>query len=118
MAPGLLAAGAFTDFYFNVLITRDSNAYDRTRKYHITVTQTGGAPVVTAQPRQIYVEHLISQNRNGVDSITGPSTVYVGGTYQYTVVYHTATQGYDKLEAFAGFQNNPFQILSVQTTDA
>src|SRR6185369_12580115 len=73
LSTASVPVGKSTDFYFNVLITRDSNAYDKTRKYHVTVTHTGGSPVVSAQPRQIYVEHLISQNRNGVDSITGPT---------------------------------------------
>ncbi|HEY3321173.1 MAG TPA: Ig-like domain-containing protein, partial [Planctomycetota bacterium] len=111
-----LIVGKSTDFYYNVWIKRNTAAYDQVRRYHVTVTQTGGAPVVSPTPRQIYVEHLISQNRNGVDSMAGPTDVFVGGTYQYTVVYHTATQGYDQLMAFAGFQNNPFQIVSVKTT--
>ncbi|HYG74921.1 MAG TPA: DUF11 domain-containing protein, partial [Planctomycetota bacterium] len=117
-----VAVGGFTDFYFNVSIARDPQAYatlpNRTRPYHITVTHDGGAPVSTPQPRQLYVEKIISQARNGVDSITGPTTVFVGNTYTYVVNYHTATGGYDQLEAFAFFPNTLFQIVSVNTTYA
>ena len=54
-----LAQGTCTDFYFEVEVTRDANAYEKTRRYHINVTANGGISVNTATPREIYVEHLI-----------------------------------------------------------
>lgn len=111
-----LAAGACTDIYFSVTITRTSAAYNATRRFHITVTGDGESSVTTATPREIYVEKIISQNRNSVNSITGPTTVYVGQTYQYTVNASTATGGYEQLQAFLELPNVIFQVLSIATT--
>src|SRR6185503_12916903 len=111
-----LAAGACTDIYFLVTITRTSAAYNATRRYHITVTGDGVSSVTTPTPREIYVEKIISQNRNSVNSITGPTTVYVGQTYQYTVNASTATGGYEQLQAFLELPNVIFQVLSIATT--
>src|SRR5687767_15035951 len=104
-----LAAGACTDIYFTVAVTRTSAAYDATRRYHITVTGDGVSSVTTPIPREIYVEKIISQNRNSVNSITGPTTVYVGQTYTYTVSASTATGGYEQLQAFLELPNVIFR---------
>jgi uncharacterized repeat protein (TIGR01451 family) len=111
-----LAAGACIDFYFPVTITRTSLAYDTARRYHITASATGQATVSTPTPRELYVERIISQNRNSVNSISGPTTVYVGQTYNYTVNADTATQGYEQLEAFLNLSNVIFQITNIATT--
>ncbi len=111
-----LNAGACVDFYYQVTITRTSAAYNTTRGYHITVSATGVSSVSTPTPRELYVEKLISQNRNSVQSISGPTTVYVGQTYNYTVNASTATQGYEQLEAFLNLSNVIFQVLSISTT--
>src|SRR2546429_1194029 len=57
-----LNAGACTDFYFPVTITRTSLAYNATRGYHITAAATGVSTVSTPTPRELYVEKIISQN--------------------------------------------------------
>ena len=111
-----LSAGACTDLYFPVTITRTSLAYDTVRRYHISVSGTGVSTVSTPTPRELYVEHIISQNRNSVNSITGPTTVYVGQTYNYTVNASTATQGYEQLEAFLNLSNVIFQVTGIATT--
>jgi uncharacterized repeat protein (TIGR01451 family) len=111
-----LNGGACTDFYFPVTVTRTSAAYNTARGYHITVSGTGFSSVSTPTPRELYVEHIISQNRNAVNSIVGPTTVYVGSTYNYTVNASTATQGYPQLEAFLNLSNVIFQVLSIATT--
>src|SRR5256714_5918047 len=111
-----LNAGACTDFYFPVIITRTSLAYNTTRRYHITASATGQSTVSTPTPRELYVEKIISQNRNSVNSITGPTTVYVGQTYTYTVNASTATGGYAQLEAFLDLSNIIFQVQSIATT--
>src|SRR5688572_6184262 len=111
-----LAAGACTDIYFSVTITRTSAAYNSARRFHITVTGDGVSSVTTPTPREVYVEKIISQNRNSVNSITGPTTVYVGQTYQYTVNASTATGGYEQLQAFLELPNVIFQVLSISTT--
>ncbi len=111
-----LNAGACTDFYFPVTITRTSLAYNTTRGYHISVSATGQSTVSTPTPRELYVEKIISQNRNSVNSISGPTTVFVGQTYNYTINASTATQGYEQLEAFLNLSNVIFQVTNVATT--
>jgi uncharacterized repeat protein (TIGR01451 family) len=111
-----LNAGACTDFYYPVTITRISLAYNATRSYHIAVSATGISTITTPTPREIYVEKIISQNRNSVQSIVGPTTVYVGQTYTYTVNATTATQGYEQLEAFLNLSNVIFQVQAIATT--
>src|SRR3989475_501622 len=111
-----LNAGACTDLYYQVIVTRTALAYNTTRGYHITVSGTGVSSVTTPTPREVYVEKLISQNRNSVNSITGPTTVYVGQTYNYTVNASTATGGYAQLEAFLNLSNVIFQVQSIATT--
>src|SRR3989440_1143523 len=111
-----LNAGACTDFYFPVTITRTALAYDTARRYHITASATGFSAVSTPTPRELYVEHLVSQNRNSVLSISGPTTVYVGQTYNYTVNAKTATGGYEQLEAFLNLSNVIFQVQAIATT--
>ena len=111
-----LNAGACTDFYYPVTIIRSSLAYNATRSYHIAVSATGISTITTPTPREIYVEKIISQNRNSVQSIVGPTTVYVGQTYTYTVNATTATQGYEQLEAFLNLSNVIFQVQAIATT--
>ena len=120
-----LAPGACTDFYYEVEITRNASAYNHTRRYHITATADGLGTVSTPTPREIYVEHLISQSRNATLNVQingasvpagGTMSLMVGQTYTITLVASTATQGYEQIESFINFPNTIFQILSVQTT--
>ncbi len=111
-----LAAGACADFYYDINITRSSLAYNATRRYRITAVADGVSSVNTPAGREFYVEKLVSQNRNTVQSISGPTTVYVGQTYTYTVNASTATGGYEQLEAFLNLSNVVFRVLSIATT--
>lgn len=111
-----LAAGACVDYYFNVTITRSNAAYGARRRFHITASADGTATVSTPTPRELYVEQLVSQARNDIKSISGPTTVYVGNTYNYTVNAETAPGGYAQLEAFLHLSNIIFQVQSVSTT--
>jgi hypothetical protein len=126
-----LHTGACTDFYFEVEVTRDEDAYDTTRQYQIDVTADGGATTGSTPPsRELYVEHLISQSRNHVtdmqlstdgssyDSVApgGTMTLVVGNTYWIKLVGSTATNGYEQIETFINFPNTIFQVLSVDTT--
>jgi uncharacterized repeat protein (TIGR01451 family) len=119
-----LSAGTCTDFYFNAVVTRNALAYNTARRYHITVQADGLSAISTPTPRELFVEHLVSQNRNQVQAITGPggigdpppTTVYVGQTYTYMLFSSTAPGGYEQLESFLDFPNVIFQILSVATT--
>src|SRR5215213_11232273 len=56
-----LAAGACVDFYYPVVVTRTSAAYNTTRRYHMTASADAIGAVSTPTPRELYVEKLISQ---------------------------------------------------------
>jgi hypothetical protein len=71
--------------------------------------------VQTPRPRELYVEKLVSQSRNAVDSFSGPTTVYVGQTVQYNVAGHTATQGYEQVLLFPQL-SVLFRLLSASAT--
>ncbi len=103
------------DFYFNVVITRDRKAYDATRLYRIEATADGLGTVSTPSNRELYVEKLVSQNRNSVLSFDGPTVVEQGKTYTYTVTGSTAPGGYEQLVFATNFPNTFFEILSVST---
>jgi uncharacterized repeat protein (TIGR01451 family) len=123
-----LLAGEHADFYFEVSIERIAASYDKTREYFIDVTALDGATPVSAttpQPREIYVEHLISQNRNETTNILldgsiippgGTMAMVVGNTYTIELVGKTATQGYNQIETFINFPNTIFQVKSVSTS--
>lgn len=125
-----LDAASCHDFYFEVEVTRDAAAYDTTIAYHINVTGNPGLQVSTPLGRELYVERLISQNRNSVDDILygtdinnlasvgagGSLALVVGTTYFIQVVGSTATQGYEQLESFLTLPNTIFRIHSVETS--
>jgi uncharacterized repeat protein (TIGR01451 family) len=116
IAARALTANTCMDFYFNVTVTRSNLAYNAKRRFHITATADGVGTVSTPTPRELYVEKLVSQSRNDIVSIIGPTTVYVGNTYTYTVNATTAPGGYEQLEAFLHLSNIIFQVQSVSTT--
>ena len=129
-AVASLAPNTCTDFYYEVTVTRNATAYDHTRRYHITATADTLGVVSTPTPRELYVEHLISQNRNTVSDVQygttlggltsvangGTMSLVVGNTYYIRLVGATATQGYEQIESFINFPNTVFQVLSVNTT--
>src|SRR5215212_8562481 len=125
-----LAAGACTDFYFEVTVTRDAAAYNHIRRYHITATADTLGIVSTPTPRELFVEHLVSQSRNTISDVQygtslaslssvangGTMALLVGNTYYIKLVGATATNGYEQIESFINFPNTVFQILSVATS--
>ena len=110
-----LAAGACERVFFNIEVTRTAAAYNTARRFHISATADTLGTVSTPTPRELYVEKLVSQNRNGVISIVGPTTVTVGNSYTYTVTSKTATGGYEQLSSFLDW---PGAIFDVQTVSA
>ena len=120
-----LAPAACHDFYYEAEVTRNAAAYDTTRRYHITATAASLGTVSTTTPRELYVEHLISQSRNHILDVKlngtsvpngGTMTLLVGQTYTIDLVGSTATNGYEQLESFINFPNTIFQVNSVSTT--
>lgn len=120
-----LAAGSCTDFYYEIEITRTAAAYDTTRTFHITATADTLGIISTPTPREIFVERLVSQNRNSVTGIKlngatipfgGTMNLIVGNTYTIELTASTATNGYEQIESFINLPNVIFQTLSVATT--
>ncbi|HEX7833295.1 MAG TPA: DUF11 domain-containing protein, partial [Thermoanaerobaculia bacterium] len=124
-----IGAGGCADAYFEVEVTQVPAAFDTTRRYHITATDVSGT-ASSPTPREVYIEHLISQNRNSISDVKfgtsvpslvsvpagGGMSMVVGNTYVVQLIGGTATQGYNQFEEFINFSNTVFQILSVQTT--
>jgi LPXTG-site transpeptidase (sortase) family protein len=118
-----LAPGACYDFYYEISITKVSAAFDTYRNFHITAS-INGSGLVQTPTRQLYVEHLISQNRNSTSAMTldgnsipvgGSMNMVVGNTYEIVLYANTATQGYNQIETFINFPNSVFRILEVHT---
>ena len=104
------------DFYFNVKVNRNSSAYDTKLPYQINATADTIGTVSTPSNRELYVEKLVSQNRNSITAFVGAVNVEVGRTYTYTVSGSTAPGGYEQLVFATNFPNTAFQVLGVQTT--
>ena len=120
-----LAAGACTDFYYEIQVTRSATAYNTTRGFHIEVTADTLGVVSTPTPREVYVEKLVSQNRNSVNQIKlngvnvafgGTMNLVIGNTYTIELIGSTATNGYEQIESFINLPNVIFQTLSVAST--
>ena len=116
VAKGNLAPGGCADAYFEVAIARTAAAYGTSRGYRISAQASGVAASATPAGRQLYVEQILSQNRNSVVSISGPATVYLGQTYTFTLVSDTAPNGYEQLESFLTFPASMLELLAVDTT--
>jgi uncharacterized repeat protein (TIGR01451 family) len=124
-----IGAGQCSDAYFEVSVVRNASAFDTTRRFHITAAD-GSGTASTVVPREIYVEHLISQNRNSITDVKygtnlgnlvsvpngGAMNLVVGNTYVIQLLGGTATQGYNQFEAFINFPNTIFQVLGVTTS--
>jgi large repetitive protein len=124
-----IGAGQCKDAYFEVDVTQTASAFDTARRYHITAAD-GTGTYSTVTPRELYVEHLISQNRNSVSDVKvgpvgGPYTsvpnggsmnLVVGNSYDIQLVGGTATQGYNQFESFINFPNTIFQVQAVNTS--
>ncbi len=112
-------ADGCADAYFEVEVTANAGAFDKTRRYAITV----GADS-SPRPREVYVEHLVSQGRNYINDVRlngvsipagGTMNLMVGHTYTIELHGGTATQGYNQFEEFINFPNTIFQVQSVST---
>jgi LPXTG-motif cell wall-anchored protein len=115
-ASGTIAANSCADVYFEVQVARNAAAYDTARRFVLTATADGGVSASSPSPREIYVEHLVSQNRNSIDTITAPSTMYLGQTYTITMDGSTATQGYEQDESYITLDPSIFRVISAGLT--
>ncbi len=99
------------DFYFGVEVTRLKAAHFSSQGYSINITSDEG--VMGSYSGTLYVEKLVSQNRNSKVSLVGPTVLYVGETYTYTL--ETPTKDYDFVESIIELPV-VFETLSISTT--
>lgn len=137
LAVPTLAAGACADMYHWVQIKQVTGAYNFTRDFHIELQDAGGNPIAetprsgstlgTDEAREIYVEKLISQNRNTVagyeydgQSIpadgSGVIIVQPGQSFDLALLGQTATQGYEQIELFMTLPPDLFDVSEVTST--
>ena len=125
LAAGTPGTPSCHDFFFEVSVTRNTASYDKTRRYRINVSADTVASFSTSTPRELYVEHLVSQNRNAVNNIYldgtlvpagGSMNLMVGETYNIRLDGSTATNGYNQMESFINLTNTIFRVNTVTTT--
>lgn len=124
----LVPANGCADAYFEITIDRTPTAYTKRAQYNIQLLDAGNSQIaVTPANRELYVEKLISQNRNailkynynGVDLPNNGSAEVVittGQTFELTLYAKTATQGYEQLEKFITMNPNMFRVNSLYST--
>jgi hypothetical protein len=119
--------GKPVDFFFNVQLLRNASCQVTGNgganrvylPYVITVTAcsvtTSPCPagstitISTTSTHQILEDVLVSQNRNSVIDVSGPTTVFVGDNVTYTLDAQTST-GYTSHETFIPFPNHIFRM--------
>jgi len=111
-----LAAGTCRSVWYAVDVVPAASSFDQTRRFHVVASGTGVSTVSTPVPREIYVEHLVSQNRNSITAVNGATAVVVGQSYTYTVTGNTATNGYGQLVASPFFDPSIFEVVGVTET--
>jgi hypothetical protein len=111
-----LAPGERVDLYYNVVVTRTTAAYNTARRYHITATADGLATITTPVPRELYVEELVSRGSNRIYSISGPTSVRVGQSYEFIMDSSTTPNHYKQLETFISFPNTMFRVVSTEVS--
>ena len=111
-----LAAGTCRSVWYAVDVVPSASSFDQSRRFHVVASGTGVSTVSTPVPREIYVEHLVSQNRNSITAVSGATAVVVGQSYTYTVTGNTATNGYGQLVASPFFDPSMFEVLGVTET--
>lgn len=108
---GTIAANSCVSFYWTVTVARNASAYDTSRNYKVTVSD--GTVTADTGTQIVYVEHLVSQNRNVIRSVTGPTSVTLGQTVQFVLSGATATQGYEQIVTAPIMTSSIFEIKSV-----
>ncbi len=110
-SPETLAAGACRYWWWTVNVERVAASFNTARGFRITASAGNAPSVQTPANREIFVEKLISQNRNNVTGSSGPTSVLVGSTYTWTFSYDTGT--FNQVQAGAFLDPSIFEISSV-----
>ncbi len=117
---GGLVSGACGDAYWYATITRNSNAFYNVRpardaaKKTYTVSAAGSSSTTGTSTGTLYVEKILSQNRNKIVSIVGPSTLAPDVPAEYILTAYTASS-FSEVEAFLVFPKD-VRIVSSPAT--
>lgn len=112
---GTINPGQTVDVFYLIRVNRTSAAYDTLRNYTISVSSDNApARIINGS---LYVEKLISQSRNYVDSITvsNPSPS-LGQTFAVTVNSRTASATYNVVNFPLQYDPTKVQPLSYTVT--
>ncbi|HOK73194.1 MAG TPA: DUF11 domain-containing protein [Methanothermobacter sp.] len=111
---GDIPPGATIDAFYLIEITRTNAAYFTSRNYTVTVAGTN-TPTDTITGN-LYVEKLVSQNRNNIISITASNTTpAIGDIITITMVSSTASQ-YNIVNLPLAYNSTILQPLNLTTT--
>ncbi|MBC7100286.1 MAG: carboxypeptidase regulatory-like domain-containing protein [Methanobacteriales archaeon] len=113
---GDIPPGATADAFYLIQITRTSAAYLTSRNYTVTVAGTN-TPTETITG-SLYVEKLISQNRNQVISITASNTTPAMGSIITITMISTTASTYDITNLPLAYNPTILQPLNVTTSYA
>jgi len=100
------------DFYFDVVVSRNTQVINSGRQYQISASAVGVADVSTPSPREIYVKDLDQDTNSNLGIINGPSSVIVGQTVQYTV-QHNNIPDYQQLVSGINGYSSIFRIAAI-----
>jgi hypothetical protein len=128
VSVGTMTAGSCRHVYFEVTLNRSASSRKKSRDYQITLTADGGLSTTGAQ-RTLYIQPLVSQNRNSTKKLAGPggcnlaytvcdpapANIVVGRTYTYKFYAETST-AYQQLETFVNFPTSVVQVISTSAT--
>ena len=109
-----LANGECHNFYFNIKVTRSDQSYDNSRQYHITAS-ADGIEQVSSPVRTLVVEALNSQQNSNIGNVAGPTAVWVGEDYTYTIQQSIVPEQ-QQLVHFINFPADIFQVKSLTVT--
>ena len=125
-----IPANSCVDAYYEIELLRDPASFGQSRPYQIVATDAALNTAATPDDREIFIEYLVSQNRNVTSQIRsgqladesdwqvlgagGGLALLVGETYFIELTTETST-GYEQVETFLTLSNTIFQVLSVET---
>lgn len=103
------------DVYYTVYVSRDTQAINTYRRYHISASLDGFNQISTPIPRELFV--IGQQNSSDIilGNITGPTDVIVGETVQYKL-QHSTIPAFQQLMHLLTFPSEKFRIKSVDAT--
>lgn len=108
----ILPAQNCQDFYFNVVVSRDQQALNTARRYHISVSAQDVGTITTPIPQELFVKELSQVINNGLGAISGPTNIYVGQIVEYTL-QQSKIPLFQQLVHHIDFPTDMFRILSV-----